>query len=74
MNIMRKWWGTGGRPGIIGETGEMVENSQAAEQHLALGLMHLKKLFSEFSYPPHPLSDAEREDKLYMMLPLFCKV
>lgn len=46
----------------------------ANPQHTALGLMHLKKLFSEYTHPPHPLSDAERDDKLYNMLPLFCKV
>lgn len=73
MNIMKKWWGTGGKPGSFSEGGN-AENAQAAEQHLVLGLMHLKKLFSEFSYPSHPLSDAEKEDKLYNMLPLFCKV
>ena len=75
MNIMKKWWGTGGggvRFSMLDDEGE--ENNQAAEQHLALGLMHLKKLFSEFSYPQNPLSDVEKEEKLYMMLPLFCKV
>lgn len=46
----------------------------ANPQHTALGLMHLKKLFSEYTHPPHPLSDVERDDKLYNMLPLFCKV
>lgn len=42
--------------------------------HTQLGLMHLKKLFSEYTHPIHPLSDIERDDKLYNMLPLFCKV
>ncbi|KAG7173359.1 WD repeat and FYVE domain-containing protein 3-like [Homarus americanus] len=73
MNIMRKWWGSGSRVGGVMENMDTV-NSQAAQQHLALGLMHLKKLFSEYSYPPHPLSEPEKEDKLYNMLPLFCKV
>ncbi|XP_068245244.1 WD repeat and FYVE domain-containing protein 3 isoform X2 [Palaemon carinicauda] len=73
MNIMRKWWGSGGRMGSVGDCGDPV-NSQAAQKHLALGLMHLKKLFSEYSYPTHPLSEPEKEDKLYNMLPLFCKV
>ncbi|KAK7077188.1 WD repeat- and FYVE domain-containing protein 4 [Halocaridina rubra] len=73
MNIMRKWWGSGGRMGSVGECGDPI-NSQAAQQHLALGLMHLKKLFSEYTYPPHTLSEPEKEDKLYNMLPLFCKV
>lgn len=43
-------------------------------QHTALGLMHLKKLFSEYTHPPQPLSEPECNDKLYNMLPLFCKV
>jgi hypothetical protein len=34
----------------------------------------LKKLFSEYTHPSHPLTDQERDDKLYNMLPLFCKV
>ena len=42
-------------------------------QHTALGLMHLKKLFSEYTHPPHQLSETDRNDKLYNMLPLFCK-
>lgn len=69
---MRKWWGSGSRGGVL--EGMDSVNSPAAQQHLALGLMHLKKLFSEYSYPPHPLSETEKEDKLYNMLPLFCKV
>ena len=68
MNIMKKWLGSGGSM-----EGSM-ETSPASEQHLALGMMHLKKLFSEFSYPTVPLSEVEKEDKLYAMLPLFCKV
>ncbi|KAK3895111.1 hypothetical protein Pcinc_001157 [Petrolisthes cinctipes] len=73
MNIMRKWWGSGPRVGGVLEGVDAV-SSQAQQQHLALGLMHLKKLFSEYTYPPHPLTDTEKEDKLYNMLPLFCKV
>lgn len=69
MNIMRKWWGTGGRMADIGEGGQTLE-----QQHIALGLMHLKKLLSEVLHPSHPLSEDEKEDKLYNMLPLFCKV
>ena len=57
--------GTGGLDDCAGGTNP---------QHTALGLMHLKKLFSEYTHPPHPLSDTERDDKLYNMLPLFCKV
>ncbi|XP_014211622.1 WD repeat and FYVE domain-containing protein 3 [Copidosoma floridanum] len=43
-------------------------------QHTALGLMHLRKLFSEYMYLPESLSGEEKDDKLYNMLPLFCKV
>ena len=50
-----------------------------------LGLAHLRKVYSEHSSPSHPLSatggplpphhpPAEREAKLYSMLPLFCKI
>ena len=68
---MRKWWGSGSQ---VGGVLEDPTNPSAAHQHLALGLMHLKKVFSEDSIPPHPLSELEKEDKLYNMLPLFCKV
>nr|CAD7590088.1 unnamed protein product [Timema genevievae] len=67
MNIMRKF-----RGGTVSATSQDEANSNP--QHTALGLMHLKKLFSEYSHPPHPLSDKEKDDKLYNMLPLFCKV
>lgn len=56
-------------------TGSIDDGAGGANpQHTALGLMHLKKLFSEYTHPPHELTEAERDDKLYNMLPLFCKV
>lgn len=76
MNIVRKLRGAGA--GSIGSsaasgTGESTgDNGPGA--HTQLGLMHLKKLFSEYTHPPHPFTDAEKDDKLYNMLPLFCKV
>ncbi|CAK9831938.1 WD repeat and FYVE domain-containing protein 3 [Anthophora retusa] len=76
MNIMRKLRG-GTSVGGMGSnsTGSLDDCAGSTNsQHTALGLMHLKKLFSEYTHPPHPLSDAERNDKLYNMLPLFCKV
>jgi len=63
MNLMRKLRGTGGA------SGEPVN-----AQHNALGLMHLRKLFAELQKPPQPLSEQEKNDKLYNLLPLFCKV
>lgn len=76
MNIMRKLRG-GTSVGGMGSnnTGGLDDCTGSTNpQHTALGLMHLKKLFSEYTHPPHTLSDAERNDKLYNMLPLFCKV
>ena len=40
-----------------------------------LSLTHLKKLYSEYVRPStHPLTEAEKEQALYNILPLFCKV
>ncbi|CAL1295954.1 unnamed protein product [Larinioides sclopetarius] len=68
MNIMRKL--------LVGHSrgAAMGEDPPQSTQHTALGLMHLHKLFSEFAHPPHPLSQTEQEQRLYNMLPLFCKV
>lgn len=52
----------------------MGEDPPQSTQHTALGLMHLHKLFSELAHPAHPLNQNEQEQRLYNMLPLFCKV
>ena len=65
MNLMRKLVTTSPRP---------VPESPQQQQDNALGLMHLRKLFGEFRHPPAGASQKELEDKLYNMLPLFCKV
>ena len=67
MNIMRKLRGN-----AAGVT--MLEEPNANTQHAALGLMHLKKLFSEYNHQSQSLSEKDKDDKLYNMLPLFCKV
>lgn len=67
MNLMRKLRGSGSYSTQADET-------PPNPQHTALGLNHLKKLFSEFRYPPQQLTIDELDDKLYNMLPLFCKV
>lgn len=71
MNIMRKL-----RGGINIPSGSNsdVTDPPPGSPHTQLGLMHLKKLFSEYTHPAHPLNETERDDKLYNMLPLFCKV
>lgn len=76
MNIMRKLRGASAVGGMgFSGTGSVDDCGGASNpQHTELGLMHLKKLFSEYTHPPHPLSEAEKDDKLYNMLPLFCKV
>ncbi|XP_035209151.1 WD repeat and FYVE domain-containing protein 3-like, partial [Stegodyphus dumicola] len=68
MNIMRKL--------LVGHSrgAAMGEDPPPSSQHTALGLMHLHKLFSELAHPAHPLSQNEQEQRLYNMLPLFCKV
>ncbi|CAF4893083.1 unnamed protein product [Pieris macdunnoughi] len=65
MNLMRK---------LRGSSASTSAEPEAASSHIQLGLMHLKKLFAEYTHPPQPLTDAEKDDKLYNMLPLFCKV
>lgn len=67
MNIMKKLRGGSNSP--ANNTNENTDGSQNQ-----LGLMHLKKLFNEFTHPKDPLSEHERDSKLYNMLPLFCKV
>jgi hypothetical protein len=69
MNIMRKF-----RPGGASAPSVSQDEANSNPQHTALGLMHLKKLFSEYTHPSHLLTERERDDKLYNMLPLFCKV
>ncbi|XP_037072591.1 WD repeat and FYVE domain-containing protein 3-like [Pollicipes pollicipes] len=64
MNIMKKFWGS---------SGSHPEDAVMSQQ-IALSLTHLKKLYGEYVRPPQPLTEAERELKLYSMLPLFCKV
>lgn len=69
---MRKLRGGGGN--TPSPSGSEILESTPGSSHTQLGLMHLKKLFSEYTHPPHPLTEAEKNDKLYNMLPLFCKV
>lgn len=73
MNIMRKLRG-GANNASSTSNPEMQENNTPGSPRTQLGLMHLKKLFSEYTHPSHPLTEAEKTDKLYNMLPLFCKV
>ncbi|XP_029841953.2 WD repeat and FYVE domain-containing protein 3 [Ixodes scapularis] len=69
MNIMRKLL-----VGHQGRGGAAPEEGAQSSQHTALGLMHLHKLFAELTHPAHPLTQQEQEQRLYNMLPLFCKV
>lgn len=44
------------------------------DARVQISLQTLKKLFNEYTHPKEPLSEQERDMKLYQMLPLFCKV
>ncbi|KOB70695.1 WD repeat and FYVE domain-containing protein, partial [Operophtera brumata] len=67
MNLMRKLRGATSSSSADGS------EASSSSSHIQLGLMHLKKLFAEYTHPPQPLTDVEKDDKLYNMLPLFCK-
>ncbi|CAB1322462.1 unnamed protein product, partial [Coregonus sp. 'balchen'] len=47
---------------------------ECSPQDNALGLMHLRRLFSELCHPPRQMTQKEQEEKLYMMLPVFNRV
>jgi len=64
MDMMRKLMRHGGAVGV----------DAAHSQDHTLGLMHLRKLFSELKQPPAGATQADLENTLYNMLPLFCKV
>lgn len=67
----------GGGSGVSGSGNPAATNNESSASEASqnqLGLMHLKKLFNEFTHPKEPLSEQERDSKLYNMLPLFCKV
>lgn len=66
---MRKLRGGTSVPGAESFTDNPNDSS-----HNQLGLMHLKKLFNEYTHPKDSLSETDRDYKLYNMLPLFCKV
>ncbi|CAG0897177.1 unnamed protein product [Cyprideis torosa] len=66
MNLMRRLVGGGTSP--------RSSIDASSSTHSQLGLMHLRKLFHEFSHPTTYVSDEEKEKKLYQMLPLFDKI
>ncbi|ESO89055.1 hypothetical protein LOTGIDRAFT_154132 [Lottia gigantea] len=63
MSFMRKLMGNKGAP-----------DPKSNSPDNSLGLMHLRKLFAEFRHPTAKATQKDQEDKLYNMLPLFCKV
>ncbi|XP_050525205.1 WD repeat and FYVE domain-containing protein 3 isoform X2 [Daktulosphaira vitifoliae] len=72
MNIMRKLRGSSAVSSVNSDNNTNSEDDSS--QHAALGLMHLKKLFTEYIHTSHMLTEKERSVKLYTMIPLFCKV
>ena len=58
---------------MLGQRG--IGDGQAVQsQDNSLGLMHLRKLFTEFRHPTVKSTQKNQEEKLYSMLPLFMKV
>ena len=51
-----------------------VSEDAMLDARVQISLHTLKKLFNEYTHPKEPLSEQERDMKLYQMLPLFCKV
>ncbi|KAG9480632.1 hypothetical protein GDO78_012215 [Eleutherodactylus coqui] len=47
---------------------------ECSPQDNALGLMHLRRLFTELCHPARHMTQKEQEEKLYMMLPVFNRV
>lgn len=51
-----------------------VSEDAMLDARVQMSLHTLKKLFNEYTHPKEPLSEQERDMKLYQMLSLFCKV
>ena len=58
---------------LLGQSSGTVDRSHSSGD-MSLGLTHLKKLFADFRSPPPNCTQKMLEDKLYNMLPLFCRV
>lgn len=78
MNIMRKLRSGTNQTPAASNSGSNEASADSIETpdspHTQLSLQHLKKLFNEYTHPKEVLNEAERDFKLYNMLPLFCKV
>ncbi|XP_052898437.1 WD repeat and FYVE domain-containing protein 3-like [Anopheles moucheti] len=52
-----------------------VKQSEAGgNNEVELAMLHLRKLFDEFINLKSSMTDSERDEKLYQMLPLYCNV
>ena len=68
MSFMSRWMGNrGGGGGASSDPAHKAPDT-------SLGLMHLRKLFADFKHPVSDSTQRDQEDKLYKMLPIFCKV
>ncbi|XP_050072593.1 WD repeat and FYVE domain-containing protein 3 [Anopheles maculipalpis] len=47
---------------------------EGGKEDVELAMLHLRKLFDEFINLKSSMTDAERDTKLYQMLPLYCNV
>ncbi|KAH8413938.1 hypothetical protein KR009_000634 [Drosophila setifemur] len=86
MNVMRKLRGSTVPSAVNGTPRSTPDSAVAASSNGGTGevvlldtrieksLSTLKKIFNEYTHSKDPLSEQERDNKLYEMLPLFCKV
>ena len=58
---------------VVGGNRSLAVEMGQQQQDNTLGLMHLRKLFTDFRQTQN-CTQKELEEKLYCMLPLFCKV
>ena len=58
---------------VVGGNRSLAVETGQHQQDNTLGLMHLRKLFADFRQTQNA-TQKELEEKLYCMLPLFCKV
>ncbi len=72
MNIMKKILSQGSVASAAAATGQT--DAAEAEETEPLGLAHLRRQFQELQAHQVMSSETEREERIYMLLPLFCKV
>ncbi len=58
----------------INSTNNSQTSSLTYQQDTQLTLAHLRKVFYEYLHPRHELSQTDKDEKIYSLLPLFIRV